>query len=102
MKTVKLNKRQRRLVTDLVTSGEIHPHYYNGNGRWSTRGPDYVSQLASILSDTGMVSGRHFVRGNDALYGGHTGAYLRLLPMGRRRKFCRDIKDQINTGETSQ
>ena len=85
-----LTKKERSLVARLVINGSIHPNYYNGSGRWSTRGPDYAARLVSLLMRSGMVEGKHFERGNDASRGGHEGAYVRLLSMGRRRKFCRE------------
>ena len=88
-----LTKKERSLVTRLVINGSIHPNYYNGSGRWSTCGPDYAARLASILMGSGMVEGKHFEMGNDALRGGHEGAYVRLSPLGRRRKFCRGAKE---------
>ena len=89
-----LTKKERSLVARLVINGSIHPNYYNGSGRWSTRGPDYAARLVCILTRAGMVQGKHFEADNDAPQGGHQGGCVRLFPLGRRRKFCREIYKQ--------
>ena len=77
----------------LATSwNPIRPNYYNGAGRWTTKSADYATQLVGTLQDLGMVSGRHFEYGNDAKFGGHTGEWVRLTPLGRRRKVFQDIR----------
>jgi hypothetical protein len=90
-----LTKKERSLVTRLVISGCVHPNYYNGSGRWTRKGPDYAARLVSILGAGGMVAGKHFEAGNDAPRSGHEGAYVRLLPLGHRRKLCRDIREEF-------
>jgi hypothetical protein len=39
-----------------------------------------------------MVDGKHFEAGNDVPRSGYEGDYVRLLPVGRRRKLCRDVR----------
>jgi len=95
MTAKKLTKVEQSLVNRLVFKGCIHPNYYNGSGRWTTRGPDYAARLATILTASGMVAGKHFEHGNDAPCGGHEGGYVRLLPLGRRRKLCRDARESV-------
>ena len=78
----------------LATSrNAIRPNYYNGTGRWVTKSPDYAVELVATLQGLGMVAGRHFEYGNDAKLGGHTGAWVKLTALGRRRKVFRDIRE---------
>jgi hypothetical protein len=90
-----LTKNERRLVTRLVISDCIHPNYYNGSGQWTRKGPDYAARLVNILRASGMVEGKHFEEGNDAPRSGYEGDYVRLLPLGKRRKLCRDIREEF-------
>ena len=90
-----LTKNERRLVTRLVISGCVHPNYYNGSGQWTRKGPDYAARLVNILRASDMVEGKHFEEGNDAPRSGYEGDYVRLLPLGKRRKLCRDIREEF-------
>jgi len=96
---MKMTKVEQSLLNRLAIKGSTHPNYYNGSGRWTTRGPDYAARLATILTSSGMVAGKHFEHGNDAPYGGHEGGYVRLLPLGRRRKLCRDARALVRASE---
>jgi hypothetical protein len=91
---MKMNKREQKLLEDLATArSKIYPNYYNGSGRWTQKSADYTASLVGILTGLGMVRGKHFERGNDAPQGGWTGDYVRLLPLGRRLKAIRDIRE---------
>ena len=87
-----MNNRERRLLAKLATANAIHPNFYNGHGRWARKSADYATALVGILTGLGMVRGKHFERGNDAPRGGWVGNYVRLLPLGRRRKAIRDLR----------
>jgi hypothetical protein len=56
---------------------------------------DYAGQLAKKLMDLGMQRGKHFLSGNDAPRFGHTGEWVKLTPLGRRRKVIKDIKTKV-------
>lgn len=90
-----MNKRERKLLEELATANAIHPNYYNGSGRWTQKSADYAASLAAILTGLGMIRGKHFESGNDAPQGGWTGEYVRLLPLGRRRKLVRDLRGSV-------
>ena len=90
-----MNKREMALLEELATANTIHPNYYNGSGRWSQKSADYAASLAAILTGLGMVRGKHFEVGNDAPRGGWVGNYVRLLPLGRRRKAIRDLRESV-------
>jgi hypothetical protein len=88
-----MNQREQKLLEDLATArSKIYPNYYNGSGRWTRKSADYAARLSDILTGLGMVRGRHFRTGNDAPFGGHTGEWVGLTPLGRRRKAFRDIR----------
>jgi hypothetical protein len=76
----------------LAVQGLVHPNYYTGSGRWSRRSTDYAGLIVNRLEDLGMVRGRHFAAGNDAPHGGHSGEWVRLMPLGRRRKVFQNIR----------
>jgi len=76
----------------LAMRGAVRPNYYTGSGRWSRRSTDYAGLLVERLENLGMMRGQHFEAGNDAPYRGHTGEWIKLTPMGRRRKVFRDIR----------
>jgi len=76
-----------------LAASKVRPNYYNGTGRWVTKSPDYAAQLVAWLQNLGLVDGRHFEYGNDSKLGGHTGAWVRLTALGRRRKVFRDIRE---------
>jgi hypothetical protein len=75
-----------------IVRGPLHPNYYNGSKGRSTIGPDYADRLVSKLKGLGMVRGVHFETGNDAKFHGHTGEWVELTPVGRRRKVFQDIR----------
>jgi hypothetical protein len=75
-----------------IVRGPLHPNYYNGSKGRSTKGPDYADRLADKLKGLGMVRGVHFDTGNDAKFHGHTGEWVKLTPVGRRRKVFQDIR----------
>jgi hypothetical protein len=87
-----MNKRERKLLEELATANVTFPNYYNGSGRWTQKSADYATALVDSLTAMGMVRGKHFERGNDAPFGGHTGEWVGLTPLGRRRKAFRDIR----------
>jgi hypothetical protein len=87
-----MNKRERKLLEELATANVTFPNHYNGSGRWTRKSADYAARLSDILTGLGMVRGRHFRTGNDAPFGGHTGEWVGLTPLGRRRKAFRDIR----------
>jgi hypothetical protein len=76
----------------LAIFGEVHPNYYTGHGRRTACSADYAVKLANNLKELGMVRGVHFVTGNDAKFHGHTGEWVELTPVGRRRKVFQDIR----------
>ena len=86
----RMSKNLRAEFEKLATS-KVHPNYYNGRGRRTSRSPDYAAELVGTLQSLGMVAGRHFEAGNDAKFGGHTGAWVRLTALGRRRKVFQDM-----------
>mgnify|MGYP003657920423 FL=1 len=91
-----MNTRERKLLKDLATAkAKTYPNYYNGHYRWTSKSADYATDLVGILTGLGMVRGKHFERGNDAPQGGWTGNYVRLLPLGRRRKEIRDLRESV-------
>ena len=91
-----MNKREKKLLKDLATaSAKTYPNHYNGSGRWTQKSADYADRLSERLTGLGMVRGVHFERGNDAPKGGWTGEYVRLLPLGRRRKEIRDLRESV-------
>ena len=87
-----------------IVRGPLHPNYYNGSKGRSTIGPDYADRLAGKLKGLGMVRGVHFVTGNDAKFHGHTGEWVELTPVGRRRKVFQDIRAaaKIRQAESSE
>jgi hypothetical protein len=88
----KMSKNLRAQFEKLATS-KVHPnYYYAGVGRWTTKSPDYAARLIATLQGLGMVDGRHFEHGNDSKLGGHTGAWVKLTALGRRRKVFRDMR----------
>jgi hypothetical protein len=77
----------------LAIKGEVHPNFYTGS--WAgvpRRSTDYAELLVERLEGLGLVRGRHFEAGNDAPHGGHTGSWVQLTPLGRRRKVFRDVR----------
>ena len=91
-----MNTRERKLLKDLATaSAKTYPNHYNGSGRWTTKSADYAGRLSELLTTMGMVRGKHFETGNDAPKGGWTGNFVRLLPLGRRRKLVRDLRESV-------
>jgi hypothetical protein len=90
-----MKKREKKLLEELATANVTFPNYYNGHGRWTSKSADYATALVDILTGLGMVPGRHFRTGNDAPQGGWTGEYVRLLPLGRRRKAIRDLRESV-------
>ena len=88
-----MNKRERKLLKDLATArSKIYPNFYNGSGRWTSKSADYADRLSELLTTMGMARGKHFEVGNDAPQGGWPGNYVRLLPLGRRRKAIRALR----------
>jgi hypothetical protein len=87
-----------------IVRGPLHPNYYNGSKGRSTKGPPYAAKLADKLKGLGMVRGVHFVTGNDAKFHGHTGEWVELTPVGRRRKVFQDIRAaaKIRQAESSE
>ncbi len=103
-KATKLRRKQRDLLALLLAQPKgIEPNYYNGSGRWTRKGPDYVVQLRELLEERGLVKGRHFQVGNRAPRGGYEGDFIRLMPAGRRLKAVRLLREEIGdrTGESS-
>jgi hypothetical protein len=103
-KAPKLRRKQRDLLALLLAQPTgIEPNYYTGSGRWTRKGPDYVVQLRELLTERGLVRGRHFQIGNRAPRGGYAGDYIRLMPAGRRLKAIRLLREEIGdrTGESS-
>lgn len=68
------------------------PNYYTGSGSWSRCSADYAEQIDRILTDLGMIRGKHFCTGNDAPRGGWTGDYVELLPAGKRWKIIKELR----------
>ena len=102
--TTNLRRKHRDLLALLFAQPTgVEPHYYNGSGRWTRKGPDYVQQLAALLSERGLVKGRHYQTGNRAPRGGYEGDFIRLLPAGRRLKAIRLLQREVGdrTGESS-
>jgi Fe2+ transport system protein FeoA len=88
-----MNANLKNAFVELATSRHpVRPNYYTGSGRWSRRSTDYAGQLVKRLEGLGMVQGRHFEVGNDAPFGGHTGEWVKLTPLGRRRKVFQKIR----------
>ena len=98
MKT-RLNKKERDLVGYLARSSDhtVHPNYYTGTGRWARRGANDAGRLAGALDKLGLVQGKHYITGNDAPRGGWTGEFVHLLPLGRRRKYIRNLRHETCT-----
>ena len=88
-----ITKKHRALLSRLLASREgIEPNYYNGSGRWIQKGPDYVKQVAELLTEMGLVRRRHFEIGNRAPRGGYPGNFIRLLPAGRKLKAIKILR----------
>jgi hypothetical protein len=78
---------------ELTTSRRaVHPNYYMGAGRSQRKSVDYAENLVEKLVGLGLQRGKHFTSGNDAPRGGHTGEWVNLTPLGRRRKAIKDSK----------
>ena len=86
-----MRKTHIEMLDRLAQAGEIYPNSYTGSGRYTSKSADYAAQLVGVLtSDLDMVEGKHFEIGNDSPRGGWTGEFVRLLPLGRRRKAIKD------------
>jgi len=102
--TTNLRRKHRDLLALLFAQPTgVEPHYYNGSGSWTRKGPDYVQQLAALLTERGLVKGRHYQTGNRAPRGGYEGDFIRLTPAGRRLKAIRLLQREVGdrTGESS-
>jgi hypothetical protein len=75
---------------------------YNGSGRWTRKSRDLVGHTEALLTDLGLVSGKHYLRGNDAPRQGWCGNYIRLLSAGRRLKAIRNICTEQTRYETKK
>jgi hypothetical protein len=82
----------REQLEKLAVRGEVRPNYYTGSKGRSKKGPPYAAKLADKLKGLGMVRGVHFETGNDAKFHGHTGEWVKLTPVGRRRKVFQNIR----------
>ena len=104
-KTMSANTKNRRYsykleaaFEELATSRRaVHPNYYMGSRRCPRKSVDYAENLVEKLTDLGMRRGKHFMSGNDAPRGGHTGEWVKLTPLGRRRKAIKDSKAKAGT-----
>ena len=76
----------------LAKQGMIRPNYYTGDRRWTRCSSDYAGLIVQKLESLGMSEGKHFEFGNDAPSGGHTGKWVRLTSLGKRRKVIRYIR----------
>ena len=102
--TITLRRKHRDLLALLFAQPTgVEPNYYNGSGRWTQKGPDYVRQLRELLEERGLVKGRHYQTGNRAPRGGYEGDFIRLLPAGRRLKAIRLLQREVGdrTAESS-
>ena len=93
--TETMNKRYSYKLDDafaeLATSRRaVHPNYYMGTGSRQSKSVDYAENLVKKLVGLGLQRGKHFMSGNDAPRGGHTGEWVNLTPLGRRRKVIKD------------
>ena len=95
-KATKLRRKQRDLLALLLAQpAGVEPNYYTGSGRWTQKGPDYVVQLRELLTERGLVRGRHFQIGNRAPRGGYEGDFIRLTPAGRRLQAIKRLAQEL-------
>ena len=91
-----LRQKHRDLLALLLAQpAGVEPNYYTGSGRWTKKGPAYVQQLAELLTERGLVTGRHFQVGNRAPRGGYEGDFIRLTPAGRRLQAIKRLAQEL-------
>jgi len=84
--------KQFALAVSRKNGWKCWPNYYTGSGRWSRCSANYAEQIDRILTDLGMIRGKHFCTGNDAPRRGFTGDYVELFPAGRRWKIIKVLR----------
>ena len=90
-----LTPTRKELVLNLINSrGNYYPNYYlNSYSSWK-KGANKALLLKDILIALNLKEGRHFITGNDAPRGGHTGNFVRLLPLGKKLKVIKELRGE--------
>jgi len=89
-----LTRTRKELVLNLLNSrGKYYPNYYlNSYSSWK-KGANKALLLEDILITLKLKKGKHFITGNDAPRGGYSGNFVKLLPLGKKLKVIKELKN---------